>query len=132
MPTLGLFLGSAALIVAGAVMAGNGDGQSDSKVAGTNFHATAAIPCQGVGSKAPSCLAGVTRSPDQIAVEVSLPSGRKRILLFDGNGKFVTISSSQADGTAAWDVTSTREGDVTVIKAGPETYRVPDAFVMGD
>ncbi|QIK96774.1 hypothetical protein G7076_10315 [Sphingomonas sp. HDW15A] len=111
---------------------GDGDGQGDATVAGTDFQATARIPCRGVGSAAGTCQAGVTRGPDQIAVEVSLPSGRTRSLLFDGKGKFITIASSQADGTAAWKVSSRRDGDTTVIQAGPETYRVPDAFVVGD
>lgn len=111
---------------------GDGDGTGDAKVAGTTFNATAQIPCRGVGSRVTTCQAGVIRNPEQIAVEVSLPSGRTRRLLFDGKGKFVTIASSQADGTAAWKVSNRRDGDTTVIETGPETYRVPDAFVIGD
>jgi len=111
---------------------GDGDGQGDALVPGTAYNATADIPCSGTGDARTTCKAGVTRQPDLIAVEIKLANGLPRALLFDGTGKFVTISSSEADGSAAFDVSSKREGDWTIITAGPETYRVPDAFVKGD
>lgn len=119
-------------VPAGSGTPGDGDGQGDAKVAGTAFNATAEIPCKGVSAKGPDCAAGVIRSPDQITVEVALPSGQPRVLLFDGKGKFVTVSTSEADGSAAYDISSKREGDWTVVTAGPEQYLVPDAFVLGD
>jgi hypothetical protein len=112
--------------------AGDGDGQGDALVPGTNYNAVADIPCSGVGDARTSCKAGVTRSADQIAVDVTLANGGLRTLLFDGQGAFVTVSQSQADGSAAYDVAGRREDDWTVITAGPETYRVPDVFVRGD
>lgn len=110
---------------------GDGDSQPDSKVAGTNYNATADIPCSGVKGGGPTCKAGVTRSPEQIAVEVIIPAGI-RTLLFDAKGNFVTHSSSDADGSAALRSSSRREDDWQVITVGTEIYRVPDAFVLGD
>ncbi|GAA4013093.1 hypothetical protein GCM10022280_09020 [Sphingomonas swuensis] len=110
---------------------GDGDGQGDSKVAGTNYNATADIPCTGIKGAGPTCKAGAIRARDQIAIEVTIPSGT-RTLLFDGKGEFVTHSSSQADGSAALRSRGKRDGDWQVISVGSETYRVPDVLVMGD
>lgn len=111
---------------------GEGDSQSDAKVAGTNYNATAEVPCKGPGTANGACKAGVTRGPDQIAVDITLPGGKTRTLLFDGKGKFITHRSAQADGSAALASAGKREGDWTVISVGPEQYRVPDAFTLGD
>src|SRR5512139_3989840 len=72
----------------------------DATVVGTQYNATASVPCTHVGSSSPTCPAGVTRSPDQIAVEIDIPGG-KRLLLFDGKGIFVTHGSAEADGSAS-------------------------------
>lgn len=114
-----------------AASAGEGDGQVDAKVAGTDYNATADIPCTLPDAAAKTCSAGVTRGPEQIAIEVSLPGGAKRMLLFDGKGKFVTHGSAQADGSAALTSSATREEDWTIVTVGKEIYRIPDAFVMG-
>lgn len=122
-------------VPAGNTMAptpGDGDGQGDSKVAGTDYNATAEIPCTGIKGAGPTCKAGVTRSPDGIAIDIPLPGGTTRTLLFDAKGSFVTHRSAEADGSAALSSKGKREGDWQVIKVGPETYRVPDAFVVGD
>lgn len=111
--------------------AGEGDGQADAKVAGTDYNATADIPCTLPDAAAQTCRAGVTRGPEQIAIEISLPGGSTRVLLFDGKGKFVTHGSAQADGSAALTSAATREEDWTIVTVGKETYRIPDAFVMG-
>lgn len=107
------------------------EGQQDATVAGTQYNATASVPCAHVGASSPTCPAGVTRSPDQIAVEIDIPSG-KRLLLFDGKGKFVTHGSAEADGSAALMSSARREADWTVVTVGKEQYRIPDAFVLGD
>lgn len=115
-----------------AAAAGDGDGPGDAKVPGTPYNAIAEIPCSGVGDARATCKAGITRQPDQIAVDVTLANGGLRTLLFDGQGKFVTVSQSEADGSAAYAVAGKREGDWTVVTAGPETYRVPDVLLKGD
>jgi hypothetical protein len=111
---------------------GEMDGQPDVVVAGTGFHATAEIPCRLPAGADAQCKAGVTRSPEQIAVEIDLPGGAHRTLLFDGAGKFVTHGSAQADGSAALSSNARREGDWTIVTVGREIYRVPDAFLRGD
>lgn len=111
---------------------GDGDGQGDALVAGTKYNAVAEIPCSGVGDARTSCRAGVTRGAEQIAIDLTLANGGLRTLLFDGQGVFVTVSQSEADGSAAYTVSSRRDGDWTEIRMGPETYRVPDGFVRGD
>lgn len=115
-----------------AAIAGDGDGQGDAKVAGTNFNATADVPCSGIAGLGASCKAGVKRGPDQISVDITLPGNRTRTLLFDGKGKFVTHASAQADGSAALQSSAKREGDWQVVTVGGETYRIPDAFLLGD
>jgi hypothetical protein len=111
---------------------GDGDGQPDATVAGTNYNATAAIPCSGVGGLAATCPAGVSRSPDQIAVDVTLPNGGLRSLLFDGKGKFVTHGSAESDGSSSMNSSAQREADSTIVTVDREQYRIPDAFLLGD
>lgn len=117
---------------AAAPPAGKHDEPADAKVAGTDYNATADIPCTLPASGPSSCRAGVKRGPDQIAIEVSLPDGGTRVLLFDGKGRFVTHGSAQSDGSAALASAASRAEDWTVVTVGPESYRIPDAFVLGD
>lgn len=118
------------------ISAPNGDtlhpADADAKVPATKFNATAAVPCQNVGGSSPTCDAGVIRSSDQIAVEIKLPDGMTRVLLFDPKGKFITHASAQADGSAALQSSARRESDWTIVTVGREQYRIPDAFVLGD
>lgn len=70
---------------------------------------------------------------DQVlSIEVSLPDGGVRLLLFDGKGAFVTHVSAEADGSAALSSSARRERDWTIITVGKEVYRIPDVFVLGD
>lgn len=127
----GITLVSVPKRAAAVASSGDGDGKGDAKVAGTTFNATADVPCSGAGVSSGSCKAGVTRGPDQIAVDVTIGGGRTRTLLFDGRGAFVTHASAEADGSAALQSSGKREGDMQVIKVGPEIYRIPDAFLVG-
>ncbi|WP_156930290.1 hypothetical protein [Sphingomonas jaspsi] len=105
----------------------------DAKVAGTDFNAVADIPCGIDGKLDDNCSAGVKR--DRAAggtsfVEVTKPDKSKRVLFFQGTAAS-GADSSQADGSASYRFLWHREGDWTVIKYGPERYRVPDALVVG-
>ncbi|WP_226019552.1 hypothetical protein [Novosphingobium sp. FKTRR1] len=113
---------------------GDGDGQGDAKVAGTDYNATAQIRCSGVkGAAGGTCEAGVKRDGETGAVvEVTLPGGGQRVILFDKKGKFLTFSTAQADGTAAMKISSGRDGDTTIATLGSERYEIPDVFVQGD
>lgn len=112
---------------------GDGDSQGDAKVAGTDYNATAQIKCSDGKAAAGFCDAGVNREAETGPyIDVTFPGGRKRTLFFEKSGKFLTINSNQADGSAAYDVKATRKGDTQIITAGPERYEVPDAFVQGD
>jgi len=117
-----------------AAMAGDGDGQGDAKVAGTEYHATAQVRCSGYkGAAAGMCDAGVVRDGESGPyVEISLPDGVKRTIFFNKDGSFLTFSTAQADGTAAMKAAATREGDTTIATLGTERYEIPDAFVQGD
>lgn len=116
-----------------AAVPGEGDGQGDAKVAGTNYNATAQIRCAGhKGAGAGMCDAGVIRNADGITVEVTLPGGIKRAIFFNPDGSFLTFSTAEADGTAAMPTSSQRKGDVTIAKLGTETFEIPDVFVTGD
>lgn len=113
---------------------GDGDGQGDAKVAGTDYNATAQIKCSGYkGAPAGLCDAGVKRDAETGPfIDVKLPGGGERTLFFEKSGKFLTINSNQADGSAAYEVKAIRKGDTQFISAGPERYEVPDVFVQGD
>jgi hypothetical protein len=115
-------------------IAGDGDGQGDAKVAGTNYHATAQIRCAGYkGAAAGTCEAGVVRDAETGPyIDVTLPDGVKRTIFFNKDGSFLSFSTAQADGTAAMPITSSREGDLTIAKLGTERYEIPDVFVQGD
>lgn len=116
-----------------AAMAGDGDGQGDAKVAGTNYNATAKISCAGYkGAGAAMCDAGVIRGGDTGAtVEVKLADGTTRAIFFNPDGSFLSFSTAEADGTAAMKISAQKKGDITIAKIGTETYEIPDAFVMG-
>ncbi|WP_247713257.1 hypothetical protein [Qipengyuania polymorpha] len=121
---------------ANAGMGENGPmaGRGDAMVAGTDYNATAPVPC-GFGGASPSqtCNAGVKRNWGEdgtTLVEVTKPDGRKRAIFFNGTEPY-GADSAQTDGSAGWDFTSTRDGDRVTIKFGPETYVVVDAFIEG-
>ena len=106
----------------------------DALVAGTDYNATGQIEC-GFDNAAPTrmCNTGVKRNwnePGATLVEVSKPDGFKRALFFK-NGKAFGADSAEADGSAGWSFETRRDSDNTVIEFGPETYVVPDAFVLG-
>lgn len=117
-----------------AAMAGDGDGQGDAKVAGTNYNATAQIRCAGYkGAAAGMCEAGVVRGTETgTYVDVTLPDGGQRTIYFNNDGSFLSFSAAEADGTAAMKSASSREGDTTIATLGSERYEIPDAFVKGD
>lgn len=117
-----------------AAVPGDGDGQGDAKVAGTQYHATAQIRCSGYqGAPAGLCAAGVVRGTETgTYIDVTLPNGRQRTIFFNGDGSFLTFSTAEADGTAAMAISSSREGDTTIATLGSERYDIPDAFVNGD
>jgi hypothetical protein len=113
---------------------GDGDSQGDALVPGTNYNATAKIPCAGYKSAAAGmCDAGVIRNgAEGTTVEVTLADGTKRIIFFNPDGSFLSFSTAEADGTSSMEISSEKEGDVTTAKLGTETYEIPDVFVIGD
>ncbi len=117
-----------------AALPGDGDGQGDTKVAGTKYHATAQIRCSGYrDTPAGMCAAGVVRGTDTgTYIDVTLPNGRQRTIFFNGDGSFLTFSIAEADGTAALAIGSRREGDMTIATLGSERYEIPDVLVNGD
>jgi hypothetical protein len=117
-----------------AAIPGDGDGQGDAKVAGTDYNATAPIKCSGYkGAGSAMCDAGVVRNLETGSyIDVTLKDGTKRTILFDKSGKFLSFSTAEADGTAAMKITSKRDGDTTIATLGSETYEIPDVFVLGD
>jgi hypothetical protein len=106
----------------------------DAKVAGTDYNATAELPCAVDGGDTRlRCKAGVKRKWGEdgtTLVEVTKPDGRMRALFFKGT-EATGADSAQADGSAAYDFKAERMGDETRISFGPERYVVPDAFVVG-
>ena len=109
-------------------------GEGDAKVAGTDYNATTILNC-GFDNAPPtqSCEAGVKRNWGEDGthlVEVTKPDGTKRAIFFNGTEPY-GADSAQADGSAGWDFTSSRDGDRVTIKFGPETYVLVDALITG-
>jgi hypothetical protein len=98
----------------------------DALVAGTNYNATAEIPCiTADGAAKGRCKAGVMRMADgEATVELQTPDGGQRHIYFkDGRP-----DSSDANAP----MRATRQGDINVIRIGTvEVYEIPDAFVVG-
>lgn len=117
-----------------AAAPGDGDGQGDAVVAGTNYHATAQIPCSGYQGAAPGlCNAGVVRGTETgTYIDVTLPDGSTRTIFFGTDNAFLTFSTAESNGTAALEISSRREGDTTIATLGTERYEIPDVFVIGD
>jgi len=107
----------------------------DALVPGTDYHATAPLPCSfGEGAAMAQCDAGVKRKWGEdgtTLVEISKPDGRKRAIFFRGTTAY-GADSAQADGSAGWEFKVTREGDESTIVYGPERYVIPDVLVIGD
>lgn len=99
----------------------------DAKVAGTAYHATAQVKCAlPYQPEVKSCDAGVTRRGNDgtATFEAIGPTGVQRRILFV-QGKPVASDAMDA-------MTSTREGDATVVKVSDdERYTIPDAFLSG-
>ena len=108
--------------------------EGDAMVAGTDYNATTILDC-GFDNAPPtqSCEAGVKRNWGEDGthlVEVSKPDGSKRAIFFNGTEPY-GADSAQADGSAGWDFTTTRDGDQVMVKFGPETYVLVDALITG-
>ena len=121
-------------VPAGAAKSGDGDGQGDAKVAGTNYNATAQIRCSGYkGAAAGMCDAGVVRNTETgTYVDITLPDDAKRTIFFNKDGSFLSFGTAEADGTSKMKAASKREGDTTIATLGTERYEIPDVFVQGD
>jgi hypothetical protein len=106
----------------------------DALVLGTNYNATAQVPCSFANGAAVSrCEAGVRRkagADGTTFVEIRKPDGRTRVIFYRGTTAY-GADSAQADGSAGWVFHATRRSDESVIGFGPESYVIPDAFVVG-
>jgi hypothetical protein len=106
----------------------------DAHVEGSDFNATAELPCATDGSEPKlRCKAGVKRKWGEdgtTIVVVTRPDGRTRSLYFRET-EATGADSAEADGSAAYAFKAIRSGDETRISFGPERYVVPDAFVVG-
>ena len=65
-------------------------------------------------------------------VDITWPGGYGRALFFNEAGKLVKANTSEADGSAAFQLKSIKQGDTTIVTIGPERYEIPDVFLMGD
>ena len=127
----------AAATSAGAAESPDGSGMAQSEdalVPGTEYHATALIDCSFDGQEvADGCTAGVTRNWGEQGtnlVEVQKPDGMKRAIFYDGTTP-TGADSAEADGSAGWEFTVSRDVDMVTIDFGPEHYVVPDALITG-
>jgi hypothetical protein len=85
------------------------------------------------GQPARNCEAGVVRNRDgTVIVTITWPDRRTRALFFAANGTVSGADTSQADGSARYEVRGRRSNDTTVVTIGPERYEIPDVFIQGD
>lgn len=114
------------MIITGTGTSHAGD---DALVPGTNYHATGNIPCSmGNGQPTGSCPFGVTRKGyGNGIVTVTRPDGRTRAIFFE-KGQATGADTSQADPGK---FSTSREGDLTVVRIGSERYEIPDAVIYG-
>lgn len=96
------------------------------------YDATGQLPCAGAeGQPTRPCDFGVARAGGGFAtVVVTLPDGTTRPIWF-ANGRAIGAGSSQADGSAGWDFSATRQGDLTLVSFGPQRFEIPDAVILG-
>ena len=98
----------------------------DALVAGTNYNATAEIPCiTSEGAAKSRCKAGVMRmAGGEATVEIQTADGGQRHIYFNDGRP----DSSDANAP----MRATRQGDTNIIRIGTvEVYEIPDAFVVG-
>lgn len=102
---------------------------TDAKVPGTPYHAAGQVPCAiAVGQPIGSCAFGVVRQGGGSGtVTVTKPDGRTRNIFFE-KGKAVSADTSQAD---RGEFSASKQGDLNVIRIGPERYEIPDAVISG-
>jgi heat shock protein HslJ len=93
------------------------------------FDATGKIPCaQSPGQPMTQCQFGVARAGGGYAtVVIKKPDGRTRAIFFR-MGKPVGADTSEAD---PGEFSTTREGDLNLIRIGSERYEIPDAAALG-
>jgi hypothetical protein len=99
----------------------------DALVAGTRFHASAAVSCQTLGAEpGANCRAGVIRRgrDGTATVELRGTNGAVRNVLF--------VKGQPAASDSAQPMTSSRQGDRVTVRFGSgERYDVPDALLTG-
>lgn len=99
----------------------------DARVAGTLFHATAAVPCQTPGADvSSSCQAGVIRRgrDGTVTVELRGANGLVRNLLF--------VKREPVASDSPQPMSSSRQADAVTVRFGSdERYDVPDALLTG-
>lgn len=95
-----------------------------------DFDATGSVPCaQEVGQPMTPCGFGVARAGGGYAtVVIDRPDGRPRAIYFRMG---VAIGADVSEADRPGEFSATREGDLTMIRIGPERYEIPDAVVVG-
>jgi hypothetical protein len=102
--------------------------KQDALIRGTPFHASAIVPCAPPFNtqQVKTCEAFVIRRgfDGTATVEIRWPQGFKRRILF--------VKGQPVAADAPEPLTSSRQGDVTVVGAGSdERFEIPDALLFG-
>ncbi len=105
------------------------DTGGDAKVPGTDYNATGEVPCSmSKAGAVGSCPFGVQREGNGSGiVTITKPDGRTRGIFFE-NGKAIGYDESQAD---RGEFRASKQGDMTTVHIGAETYSIPDAVIYG-
>lgn len=90
------------------------------------------VYCEGRGyGGSTRCQAGVRAEPGpggSVMVDILFPNGNRRSLIFE-DGVLVSADSSEADGSAAWDLTVRRQNGRQYVSHGPERFILLDNFL---
>lgn len=114
---------------------GDGDGQGDARIAGTNYYAVTPVSCLLYRMLVPdTCEATAIHAHaagKTIHVEIRWQGDIKQTLIFSANGKFLNAAPA---GTLAAPGKSTfrLSGDAMWVTVGSEWYEIPDILLQHD
>ena len=107
----------------------------DAPLARAEFDSVAMIDCTINGIEpVEGCEAGVARNRGENSttlIEVTKPDGFTRTIYFDASGEPAGVTGGEADGSADWGFSASRQGDTYLVEYGPELYEVPEELVAG-
>lgn len=98
-----------------------------------DYGAVDSVECGMNGSITTTCPVSVRSDPsgpENWFVTVTRPNGLPRAIFYSENNAW-GADGAEADGSAAFQFESRRDGSRTIISFGPERYIIPDSVIPG-